>query len=133
MSVTMILRKTGALQALTLPRWGHGFFSGARAARDPSRPGTRAAMHPVFSRCCRTHDCCYAHLKTHGCRFHMDHYRYNFSQGEIYCSDKGSWCEQQLCACDKDVAFCLKRNLDTYQKKLRFYWRPHCQGQTPGC
>lgn len=48
-------------------------------------------------------------------------------------ADKGSWCEQQLCACDKEVAVCLQRNLDTYQKRLRYYWRPHCRGKTPIC
>lgn len=48
-------------------------------------------------------------------------------------ADKGSWCERELCACDKGVAFCMKRNLDSYKKHLRYYWRPHCKGQTPVC
>lgn len=48
-------------------------------------------------------------------------------------ADKGSWCERQLCACDKEVALCLKQNLDSYNKRLRYYWRPHCKGQTPTC
>ncbi|KAK2503538.1 hypothetical protein MC885_005338 [Smutsia gigantea] len=51
----------------------------------------------------------------------------------LFAADKGSWCEQQLCACDKEVAICLQRNLDTYQKRLRHYWRPHCRGKTPMC
>lgn len=85
--IIMILRKTAALQALTLPRWGYGFFSGGGAARDPSRPGTHATVYPVCCRCCQTHDCCYDHLKTHGCCVHTDHYRYSFSQGDIHCCE----------------------------------------------
>ncbi|XP_069893871.1 group IID secretory phospholipase A2 [Dipodomys merriami] len=83
--------------------------------------------------CCQKHDCCYAHLKTHKCRILTGSYKFTFSQGEVQCSDKGSWCEQQLCACDKEVALCLKRNLDTYHKHLRYYWRPLCQGEKPTC
>nr|XP_001095528.1 group IID secretory phospholipase A2 [Macaca mulatta] len=104
--------------------WPYGCYCG---------PGGRGQPKDATDWCCQTHDCCYDHLKTHGCCIHTDHYRYSFSHGDIHCSDKGSWCEQQLCACDKEVAFCLKRNLDTYKKRLRFYWRPRCQGQTPGC
>ncbi|XP_012296163.2 group IID secretory phospholipase A2 isoform X4 [Aotus nancymaae] len=52
--------------------------------------GGRGQPKDASDWCCRTHDCCYAHLKTHRCRFHTDHYRYNFSQGEIYCSLHGS-------------------------------------------
>ncbi|XP_059542111.1 group IID secretory phospholipase A2 [Myotis daubentonii] len=85
--------------------------------------------------CCHAHDCCYRHLKLHHCHYFRDHYNYTFSQGDIQCSDKGSWCERQLCACDKEVAFCLKRQLGTYQKKLRFsrFSRSRCKGQTPSC
>lgn len=46
----------------------------------------------------------------------------------------GSWCEKELCACDKEVALCLKRNLGTYQKRLRYYNRHRgCGDQAPGC
>lgn len=50
-------------------------------------------------------------------------------------ADKGSWCEQQLCDCDKEVAFCLKRNMGTYNKKLHFarFSKSRCKGQTPMC
>uniref|UniRef100_A0A6I9LKX3 Phospholipase A2 n=2 Tax=Peromyscus maniculatus bairdii TaxID=230844 RepID=A0A6I9LKX3_PERMB len=83
--------------------------------------------------CCQRHDCCYAHLKTDGCRIFTDTYKYSISQGDIQCSDKGSWCEKGLCACDKEVALCLKQNLNSYNKRLRYYWRPHCKGETPTC
>ncbi|XP_059871453.1 group IID secretory phospholipase A2-like [Delphinus delphis] len=83
--------------------------------------------------CCHIHDCCYAHLKHHKCNIHLDRYSYTSSQGNIQCSDKGSWCEQQLCTCDMELALCLQRNLDTYKNHLRYYWRPRCKGQTPTC
>ncbi|DAA32072.1 TPA: calcium-dependent phospholipase A2 PLA2G2D3 [Bos taurus] len=44
---------------------------------------------------------------------------------------KGSWCEQQLCACDKTLAFCLQRNLNTYKNHLRHLSR--CEGETLAC
>lgn len=44
---------------------------------------------------------------------------------------KGSWCEQQLCACDKMLAFCLQRNLNTYKSDLRYL--SSCEGETPEC
>ncbi|KAM6216938.1 group IID secretory phospholipase A2-like [Rhynchocyon petersi] len=84
--------------------------------------------------CCRMHDCCYTNLKSHKCHINLDNYKYNFYQGEIKCSDDGSWCEQHLCDCDKELASCLKRNLHTYNKHLRFYWRQvNCKGQTKKC
>ncbi|XP_066228141.1 group IID secretory phospholipase A2 isoform X1 [Saccopteryx leptura] len=86
--------------------------------------------------CCHAHDCCYMHLKYHNCHYFTDNYNYSFSQGGIQCSDRGSWCEQQLCDCDKEVAFCLQRNLGTYNKKLRFtrlFRQSRCKGETPMC
>ncbi|XP_004637811.1 group IID secretory phospholipase A2 [Octodon degus] len=96
-------------------------------------PGGRGQPKDATDRCCQQHDCCYSLLKTQRCRSQTDHYKYTFLLGDIHCSDKGSWCERQLCACDKAVAFCLKSSLDTYQKKLRLYWRPKCKGATPLC
>ncbi|XP_005317596.2 group IID secretory phospholipase A2 [Ictidomys tridecemlineatus] len=83
--------------------------------------------------CCQKHDCCYKHLRTYQCRPKRDHYNYTFSQGDVQCPHRGSWCEQQLCACDKEVAFCLKRNLDSHNKLLRFYRRSRCRDPTPSC
>ncbi|KAL1776831.1 group IID secretory phospholipase A2 [Sigmodon hispidus] len=82
--------------------------------------------------CCQKHDCCYAHLKIDGCKL-TGSYKYNISQGIIHCSDKGSWCEKQLCACDKKVTLCLKESLGSFNKRLRYYWRSRCKGETPTC
>ncbi|XP_002716095.1 group IID secretory phospholipase A2 [Oryctolagus cuniculus] len=108
-----------------LSYWSYGCHCGI---------GGRGQPKDATDWCCRVHDCCYARLKkTHGCHPLVDSYRYTFAEGHVQCSDKGSWCEQQLCACDKEVALCFKRNLDTYQKHLRYYWRPRCSGQAPEC
>ncbi|XP_006883740.1 PREDICTED: group IID secretory phospholipase A2 [Elephantulus edwardii] len=83
--------------------------------------------------CCKTHDCCYMALKSKNCRYTTDHYKYNMTHDDIHCSLDGTWCERHLCDCDKKLAMCLKHNLDTYNKYLRFYWRPRCQGPTSKC
>ncbi|XP_032156552.1 group IID secretory phospholipase A2 isoform X2 [Sapajus apella] len=70
----MIKQVTGKTPFLSY--WPYGCHCGL---------GGRGQPKDASDWCCRTHDCCYAHLKTHRCRFHMDHYRYNFSQGEIHC------------------------------------------------
>ncbi|XP_019522198.1 PREDICTED: group IID secretory phospholipase A2 isoform X2 [Hipposideros armiger] len=99
-------------------------------------PGGKGPPVDASDWCCHAHECCYAKLKLQRCRIHRDHYTYNFTQGNIQCSDTGSWCEQELCACDKEVAFCLQRNLGTYKKKqryIRLFSRSRCKGQTPMC
>ncbi|XP_055979654.1 group IID secretory phospholipase A2 [Sorex fumeus] len=103
--------------------WPYGCYCG---------PGGRGQPKDASDWCCKAHDCCYAHLRHHKCQIFTDNYKYNISQGTINCSNKGSWCEQQLCACDKEVALCLKRNLDSYRKRLRFTLH-HCGNQTPLC
>nr|XP_005905290.1 PREDICTED: group IID secretory phospholipase A2 [Bos mutus] len=81
--------------------------------------------------CCYDHNCCYGYLTPHNCDYLYDHYDYTFFQGNVQCSTKGSWCEQQLCACDKTLAFCLQRNLNTYKNHLRHLSR--CEGETLAC
>ncbi|KAM5162524.1 group IID secretory phospholipase A2 [Callospermophilus lateralis] len=104
--------------------WPYGCYCGL---------GGRGQPKDAADWCCQKHDCCYKHLRTYQCRPKRDHYNYTFSQGDVQCPHTGSWCEQQLCACDKEVAFCLKSNLDSYNKLLRFYWRSRCQDPTPSC
>uniref|UniRef100_A0A8D0R5M1 Phospholipase A2 n=1 Tax=Sus scrofa TaxID=9823 RepID=A0A8D0R5M1_PIG len=38
--------------------------------------GGRGEPKDATDWCCHAHDCCYSHLKGHGCRTHLDHYRY---------------------------------------------------------
>ncbi|XP_004679421.1 PREDICTED: group IID secretory phospholipase A2 [Condylura cristata] len=119
---SMIQRVTGKIPFFSY--WPYGCYCGVGGKGQPK---------DASDWCCRVHDCCYAHLMHHGCQIFWDKYKYNISQGNIQCSTKGSWCQKKLCACDKEVALCLKRNLGTYQNRLRYYWRPHCQGPTPEC
>uniref|UniRef100_F6RTH3 Phospholipase A2 n=1 Tax=Bos taurus TaxID=9913 RepID=F6RTH3_BOVIN len=95
------------------------------------RKGGQGQPRDATDRCCREHDCCYRHLKSDNCDISFDHYDYTFFQGKVQCSTKGSWCEQQLCACDKTLAFCLQRNLNTYKNHLRRLSR--CEGETLAC
>ncbi|XP_061003804.1 group IID secretory phospholipase A2 isoform X1 [Dama dama] len=81
--------------------------------------------------CCHEHDCCYGDLTPHDCDIRYDHYDYTFFRGKVHCSTKGSWCEQQLCACDKTLAYCLQRNLNTYKNDLRYL--SSCEGEIPEC
>ncbi|XP_049734098.1 group IID secretory phospholipase A2 [Elephas maximus indicus] len=118
----MIKQVTGKIPFFTY--WFYGCHCG---------PGGKGHPKDATDWCCRAHDCCYALLKNERCCFHTDNYRYDFLEGEIQCSDKGSWCEKQLCACDKTMALCLQESLHTYNKRLRYYWRPRCQGQSPEC
>ncbi|XP_040843650.1 group IID secretory phospholipase A2 [Ochotona curzoniae] len=119
----MVRQMTGKIPFLSY--WPYGCYCGLRGRGQPK---------DATDWCCQVHDCCYSKLKkTHGCRTLKDHYKYNISQGIIQCSDEGSLCEQKLCACDKEVALCLKRNLDTYQKHLRYYRHQQCTGKTPEC
>ncbi|KFO19187.1 group IID secretory phospholipase A2 [Fukomys damarensis] len=118
----MIRQMTGKIAFFNY--WSYGCHCGLGGTGQPK---------DATDWCCQKHDCCYTHLKSHQCRSQTDYYKYTISQGNIQCSDKGSWCERQLCSCDKELALCLKNSLDTYQKKLRFYWRPKCKGPTPPC
>ncbi|XP_027626461.1 group IID secretory phospholipase A2 isoform X2 [Tupaia chinensis] len=118
----MIKQVTGKTPILSY--WPYGCHCGL---------GGRGQPKDATDWCCHAHDCCYAYLKAHKCRIHSDLYKYSFSQGDIHCSSHGTWCEQQLCACDKEMAFCLQRNLGTYQKSWRYLRRASCQGQKPGC
>uniref|UniRef100_A0A8D1TS04 Phospholipase A2 n=1 Tax=Sus scrofa TaxID=9823 RepID=A0A8D1TS04_PIG len=49
--------------------------------------GGRGEPKDATDWCCHAHDCCYSHLKGHGCRTHLDHYRYTFSQGTVQCCE----------------------------------------------
>ncbi|XP_075394525.1 group IID secretory phospholipase A2 [Tenrec ecaudatus] len=118
----MVRQVTGKIPLISY--WFYGCHCG---------PGGKGQPKDATDWCCKNHDCCYSNLTRYRCHFNTDHYRFNVSQGTIYCSDKGSWCEQQLCACDKEIALCLQRNLSSYNKRLRYYWRPRCQGQNPEC
>ncbi|XP_015269651.1 PREDICTED: basic phospholipase A2 DsM-S1-like, partial [Gekko japonicus] len=42
-------------------------------------------------------------------------------------ANEGSWCEMEICECDKAAALCLRDNLNSYNETLRFYFDIHCE------
>ncbi|XP_004741360.1 phospholipase A2 group V [Mustela putorius furo] len=63
--------------------------------------------------CCWAHDYCYGWLEEKGCQIRTQPYTYRFAHGWVTCGS-GSLCQQQLCTCDQKLAYCLKRNLGSY-------------------
>ncbi|XP_009978678.1 PREDICTED: phospholipase A2, membrane associated-like [Tauraco erythrolophus] len=44
-----------------------------------------------------------------------------------------SWCKRETCLCDKAVASCFARALDSYNKSYRFYFKLKCRGNKLQC
>nr|P0DUN5.1 RecName: Full=Basic phospholipase A2 Bbil-TX; Short=svPLA2; AltName: Full=Phosphatidylcholine 2-acylhydrolase [Bothrops bilineatus smaragdinus] len=74
-------------------------------------------------RCCFVHDCCYGK---------WDIYPYSLKSGYITCG-KGTWCEEQICECDRVAAECLRRSLSTYKYGYMFYPDSRCRGPSETC
>nr|AEO99169.1 phospholipase A2 [Ovophis monticola]AHJ09595.1 phospholipase A2 [Ovophis convictus] [Ovophis monticola] len=81
-------------------------------------------------RCCFVHDCCYGKLTN--CSPKSDIYSYSLKDGYITCGE-GTWCEKQICECDRVAAICLRRNLDTYKNSYMLYPDFLCTGPTETC
>ncbi|XP_036602863.1 phospholipase A2, membrane associated-like [Trichosurus vulpecula] len=83
-------------------------------------------------RCCFAHDCCYSKLMKKGCKPKTQSYKFTYKGGSITCGS-GSYCQKQICACDRVAAFCMKRNLKSYSTKYRNYSNFLCRGKSPKC
>ncbi|XP_074047917.1 group IID secretory phospholipase A2-like [Macrotis lagotis] len=94
-------------------------------------PGGKGQPKDATDWCCKLHDCCYKHLKQQRCHALLDRYNYNYIDGAINCG--GSYCEKKICQCDKEFALCLRRNLESYNKSYRFFWKAHCKDENPEC
>ncbi|XP_004426169.1 PREDICTED: calcium-dependent phospholipase A2 [Ceratotherium simum simum] len=70
--------------------------------------------------CCWVHDRCYGQLEEKGCQIWTQSYRYRFTRDLVTC-ELGSLCQQQLCTCDQKLAYCLKRNLWSYNPLYRYF------------
>ncbi|KAM5270167.1 phospholipase A2 group V isoform 2-T6 [Hipposideros larvatus] len=75
--------------------------------------------------CCFVHDHCYGRLEEKGCRIRTQPYIYRFSRGLVIC-EPGSSCQVQLCTCDRKLAYCLKRNLRTYNPGYKYFPNMFC-------
>nr|P24605.3 RecName: Full=Basic phospholipase A2 homolog 2; Short=svPLA2 homolog; AltName: Full=Myotoxin II; Short=Basp-II; Short=Lys49 Mt-II; Short=MtxII; Flags: Precursor [Bothrops asper] len=84
----------------------------------------RGKPKDATDRCCYVHKCCYKKLT--GCNPKKDRYSYSWKDKTIVCGENNS-CLKELCECDKAVAICLRENLNTYNKKYRYYLKPLCK------
>ncbi|XP_008588768.1 PREDICTED: calcium-dependent phospholipase A2 [Galeopterus variegatus] len=75
--------------------------------------------------CCWMHDHCYEHLEEKGCDIRTQSYKYRFSKGMVTC-EFGHFCQMQLCACDRKLVYCLKRNLWSYNRHYRYFPNIFC-------
>ncbi|XP_070366969.1 phospholipase A2 group V isoform X1 [Equus asinus] len=70
--------------------------------------------------CCRVHDHCYGQLEEKGCHIRMQSYKYRFTRGLVTC-ELGPLCQVQLCACDRKLVYCLRRNLWSYNPRYQYF------------
>uniref|UniRef100_A0A8C8S7P4 Phospholipase A2 n=1 Tax=Pelusios castaneus TaxID=367368 RepID=A0A8C8S7P4_9SAUR len=103
--------------------YGYGCYCGANGRGEPK---------DATDWCCRAHHCCYKRLKPSSCYGKRQRYSYTFKDGNILCA-MGSWCEEQVCDCDRSTALCLERNLKTFNSRYIRYRDSKCTGFTPSC
>ncbi|XP_063091707.1 phospholipase A2 group V isoform X3 [Cavia porcellus] len=75
--------------------------------------------------CCWMHDRCYGKLEEEGCDIRAQYYTYRVRRGLVTC-DIGSLCPMQLCSCDQKLAYCLKRNLWSYNPNYQYFPNIFC-------
>ncbi|XP_019355518.2 neutral phospholipase A2 agkistrodotoxin [Alligator mississippiensis] len=117
----MIKQVTG--KGAILSYYGYGCYCGSKGKGEPK---------DATDWCCHIHNCCYKRLKESNCHGNTKRYDYAYKNGNIICA-LGSWCEEQVCACDRNAVFCLEKNLDTYNSRFVRYRDSKCTGSTPEC
>uniref|UniRef100_A0A8I6A4T3 Phospholipase A2 n=1 Tax=Rattus norvegicus TaxID=10116 RepID=A0A8I6A4T3_RAT len=70
--------------------------------------------------CCRMHDRCYGLLEEKHCAIRTQSYDYRFTQDLVIC-EHDSFCPVRLCACDRKLVYCLRRNLWSYNRLYQYY------------
>uniref|UniRef100_A0A452QWG7 Phospholipase A2 n=1 Tax=Ursus americanus TaxID=9643 RepID=A0A452QWG7_URSAM len=81
--------------------------------------------------CCHRHDCCYTHAEQAGCRPKIERYSWQCDNQNIVCGESPNKCEELLCKCDKEIAYCLAQT--KYNLKYLFYPRFLCGKDSPKC
>ncbi|XP_072472607.1 basic phospholipase A2 ammodytoxin A-like [Notamacropus eugenii] len=94
--------------------------------------GGKGTPKDATDRCCLNHDCCYSKLVQKGCKPKTQGYNYKYKDGSITCGS-GNYCQQQICACDRTAAYCMKRNLRSYNVKYSNYPNFLCKGSKAKC
>nr|AGC67020.1 myotoxic protein PLA2K49 [Bothrocophias andianus] len=92
--------------------------------------GSQGQPKDAVDRCCYVHKCCYK--KITGCNPKKDRYSYSWKDKTLVCGEDNS-CLKELCECDKAVAICLRENLNTYNKKYRYFLKPLCKKADAAC
>nr|XP_014984114.2 calcium-dependent phospholipase A2 isoform X1 [Macaca mulatta] len=82
--------------------------------------GGRGTPKDGTDRCCWVHDHCYGRLEEKGCNIRTQSYKYRFAWGLVTC-EPGPFCHVQLCACDRKLVYCLKRNLWSYNPQYQYF------------
>ncbi|XP_051027776.1 phospholipase A2 group V [Acomys russatus] len=70
--------------------------------------------------CCFMHDNCYGELEEKNCNIRTQPYDFRFTRGLVIC-EQGSFCPTRLCACDRKLVYCLRRNLWSYNPDYQYY------------
>ncbi|XP_043849779.1 basic phospholipase A2 RVV-VD-like [Dromiciops gliroides] len=84
--------------------------------------GGQGLPKDATDRCCQIHDCCYSKIESKSCSPKLSLYKYSIKGGQIYCGSS-SPCKRQSCQCDKEIALCLRKELDTYNSRYQWYKR----------
>lgn len=66
------------------------------------------------------HDRCYGLLEEKHCAIRTQSYDYRFTQDLVIC-EHDSFCPVRLCACDRKLVYCLRRNLWSYNRLYQYY------------
>ncbi|XP_034525461.1 group 10 secretory phospholipase A2 [Ailuropoda melanoleuca] len=81
--------------------------------------------------CCQRHDCCYTHAEKAGCSPKVERYSWQCNNQNIVCGPTKNKCQELLCKCDKEIAYCLAQT--KYNLKYLFYPRFLCGRSSPKC
>nr|WNB50466.1 phospholipase A2 membrane associated-like protein [Hemiscorpius lepturus] len=88
--------------------------------------GSGKAVDPI-DKCCQTHDNCYMKARDQGkCKailsLYLAKYNWKSEKDTIVCSipEDGNECDLASCYCDREVALCLGKNIDSYRKDHKF-------------
>ncbi|CAK6444671.1 unnamed protein product [Pipistrellus nathusii] len=87
--------------------------------------GGRGEPVDAIDRCCYHHDCCYQRAKKEaGCITKLQSYPWTCNDQRIECGPTEDKCEELLCKCDQELAYCLAPA--EYHLKYLFYPRFLC-------
>ncbi|XP_007529599.1 group 10 secretory phospholipase A2 [Erinaceus europaeus] len=81
--------------------------------------------------CCHHHDCCYSQAEEAGCSPKLNRYSWKCIDQKIQCGPAENKCQELLCKCDQDFAYCLAET--EYNLKYLFYPQSLCGANSSKC